>query len=199
MGMLANQSVTVEQLGWRFASEQGDLVVTVAEDSFAIETANYSAWEGDDGFRDELTLVCKAVEQLLDPAIESRVGLRYVNQVTSPSVREPAGWKEYISDEFLGPVINESVGPGVQGIESRASLDLGDGRLCLLRHGSFLDPVRPGLHTYLIDIDCYREGGIEFSSDGIISVADRLNSDCVAVFHAVVTEKLRMTFGQVSS
>lgn len=197
-GAASDATLTIEQPGWRFGSEVGDVTVSVLEDSFAVETVNYTTWDGEEGFRALLEHTARAVGEHLSPTVEARLGLRYVNQIVTPPVSEPGGWRGLIDDAFLGPTVHPNVGPGVKAVEGRAALDLGEGKACTLRCGSFVDAARPGYHTFLVDIDCYREGGVPFSVERVLALAEELNASALALFQVVVREELRAQFQEVA-
>ena len=199
LGGLPGPTLTIEQPGWRFSSEPGDLTVSVFEDSYAVESVNYETWAGEVGFRKLLETTSRAVGEHLHPTVESRVGLRYVNQIVTPEVTEPSGWHGLIGDAFLGPVVLPQAADGVKALEARTALDIGSGNSCLLRYRSFLDSSRPGLQTFLIDIDCFREGGTPFSVDSILTLAEELNTAALAIFQMVTTEDLRSHFKDSSA
>lgn len=167
-------------------SDNGDVVITVLDESFSLQTTKYTAWDGEGGFRSLLSQLTGAVNDVLSPAVEARVGLRYVNQLARQDVVRPADWVGNIASIFLGPVEDESFQDGVEFFDCRTSLDLGDGKKSLLRYGSLADPARPGKQTFLIDIDCFREGGQAFSADSILSLADELNTAALGIFQSVV-------------
>jgi uncharacterized protein (TIGR04255 family) len=191
LGPIAGPTLTIEQPGWRFTSELGDTTITVLEDSYSIETVNYKTWDDEDGFLPLLEQTSIAIGDHIRPAVQTRFGLRYVNQIVNPAVEEPVGWRGLIDESYLGPIVNPRSGNGVKGMEGRAALDIGSGNLCLLHYGSFLDAARPGFHTFLIDIDCYREGGTPFEVGGVLSTAQELNSAALSVFQMVTTDGLR--------
>lgn len=191
VGAIAGPTLTVQQPGWRFVSADGAWTVSVLQDNFAIETVRYTTWDGTGEFADRLAAVIGAAAKTLKPAAEARLGLRYVNQIVHPRVSDPKDWHGYIADAFLGPIISPQVGPGVQALESRVSLDLGDGANCLLRYGAFADISRPGLSTYLVDTDCYRESQVPFDAEDILEMAGQLNTYALGLFQQVTTSDLR--------
>ena len=195
-------SVTIQQPGWRFLSEDNGWTVLILPDSVSLETIAYATWDGDGGYYDLLSRLLDAVSHHLRPAAESRLGLRYVNQITTPAVTHAAAWKGYIDDRFLGPAADEGIGPGVEASDTRLLIDLGDGRKCQLRHGSFLDATRPGHLTYLIDMDCYREAETIWSLEAVKQTAVALNTDALRLFQAIARPELRAllnTGAEVSS
>ena len=191
VGQVVGPTVTVQQAGWRFVSADDAWTVSILHDSFAIETARYTTWDGPGQFAERLTAVVHAAAAYLRPAAEARLGLRYVNQIVHPRVSDPQEWRGFISDEFLGPVTSPELGPGVQALESRVSLDLGNGANCMLRYGSFGDISRPGFLTYLVDTDCYRESQVPFEADGILRAANQLNTCALGLFQKVAMPELR--------
>ena len=131
------------------------------------------------------------MNQILQPSVEVRLGLRYVNQITHPPIKASNEWTGLIAEGFLGPLAIPNLAEGTDALESRVIFDLGDGLKCLLRHGSFADTARPGLLTYLIDTDCYRELGVRFNRDEVLATSDRLNDLAVSLFQQVTTPRLR--------
>lgn len=188
-------SLIVEQSAWRLTSQDGTWTVGVNQDSVALETIQYSTWEGENGFFPLLSDVLDAVTEHMHPTVEARLGLRYVNQITQPDISATHEWSDYIDPRFLGPAADDNLGSGVEVEDFRLLLNLGNGFKCQLRHGSFVDANRPGLLTYLIDSDCYREASTIWSADSIKEACHRLNTDALAIFQSLATEQLRLLLG----
>lgn len=192
----AGASIVVEQHAWRLTSDDGAWTIGINPDSVALETIRYSTWEGEAGFFSLLSSMLDAVSTHLRPAAEARLGLRYINQITQPEISSTHEWRPFIDGRFLGPAVDESIGPGIEGQDFRVLLNLGDGMKCQLRHGSFLDANRPGLMTYLIDSDCYREAATVWSADSIKAAAAHANTAALAIFQSIATDELRRVFYQ---
>ena len=189
MGGPAGVSTTSDQQrGWNFRSADGAWTVVLMPEFFALETRAYTDWADFSSRLDELV---RLVESVLEPSVEQRLGLRFIDRVKDPVVRSPDGWKGWIDDRLLGPVLHSAFGPAIKAVQQVLQLDGGDDMEVLLRHGCLLEgsPDDPVWH-YLLDQDCSRSGGRAFSPDDIRDGAERLHTVALAVFQTAVTQKL---------
>ena len=174
--------------GWRLSSEDG-WTVSVMPDHYALETTRYTTWDGD--FRPRFAELTDAVRSEIGPATEQRLGLRYIDRVSFPPVETAAGWRGYIADEFLGPVLHEVLGAAVKTTQQQVVLDFGAGVQCLLRHGFLADQNQEGRLTYLLDFDVFRGVLQQFDADGIKAAADQFNELSLQLFQQATTPELR--------
>lgn len=168
MGGPAGVSTTSDQQrGWNFRSADGAWTVVLMPEFFALETRAYTDWADFSSRLDELV---RLVESVLEPSVEQRLGLRFINRV-DPVVRSPDGWKGWIDDRLLGPVLHSAFGPAIKAVQQVLQLDGGDDMEVLLRHGCLLEgsPDDPVWH-YLLDQDCSRSGGRAFSRTTSVTV-----------------------------
>ena len=177
-----------QQRGWNFRSADGAWTVVLMPEFFALETRAYTDWMNFSSRLDELV---RLVESALEPSVEQRLGLRFIDRVKDPVIRSSDGWKGWIDDRLLGPVLHNAFGPAIKAVQQVLQLDGGDDMEVLLRHGCLLEgsPDDPVWH-YLLDQDCSRSGGRAFSPDDIRDGAERLHTVALAVFQAAVTQKL---------
>ena len=187
-GPAGMQSTAQPRQGWRLQSSDGYWTVVLMPDHVALETSRYTTWSDD--FQKRIADVLDATGRLIEPAIEQRLGLRYVNRVTEPAVKAPAEWRDYVASSFLGPVLDETLGGAVQAAQQQLDLSLDDSVSCNVRHGFFSDPARRGAPTYLIDIDVYRATGQPFDLPGIKQTLATFNERVLQVFQVVVTPQL---------
>ncbi len=174
--------------GWRLSSEDG-WTVSVMPDHFALETTSYTTWDGD--FQSRFAELTDAVQSEIGPATEQRLGLRYIDRVSEPPVETAAGWRGYIADEFLGPVLHNVLGSAIKTTQQQVVLDLGEGAQCLLRHGFFADQNQEGRLTYLLDFDVFRSVLQPFDADGIKAAAGQFNELSLQLFQQATTPELR--------
>ena len=153
-----------------------------------METRAYTDWMDFSSRLDELV---RLVESALEPSVEQRLGLRFIDRLEDPVIRSADGWKGWIDDRLLGPVLHSAFGPAIKAAQQVLQLDGGDDMEVLLRHGCLLEgsPDDPVWH-YLLDQDCSRSGGRAFSPDDIRDGAERLHTVALAVFQTAVTQKL---------
>ena len=181
-------TTTDQQRGWNCRSADGAWTVVLMPDFFALETRAYTDWTDFSARLDELV---RMVEAALEPSLEQRLGLRFIDRIKDPAVRSPGGWEGWIDDRLLGPVLHSAFGPAIKAVQQVLQLDGGDDMEVLLRHGCALEgsAEEPVWH-YLLDHDCSRSGGRAFSADEIHDGAERLHVLARAVFQAAVTRKL---------
>jgi uncharacterized protein (TIGR04255 family) len=171
--------------GWRLQSGDGQWVVSVMPDHIALETTRYEGWEE---FRERMVELVEAAGGQLEPGIEQRLGLRYIDRITAIDSHAPADWQPYLAPELLGMVLSESLGGAVTAAREQLLLDLGEGFTCTFTHG-FL-PGEGGRIDYLLDYDLSREGGRPFVPDGVRGALETLHLDALKLFHASVTPAL---------
>jgi uncharacterized protein (TIGR04255 family) len=175
-----------EQKGWRLRSEDGVWTVTLLPDFFALECTVYTDWEN---FRQRLHDLADAVSTHLKPAMELRLGLRYVDRIEVPSVTEPRDWQGLINENLLGPIKDAQLGPSLQAIQQLLQLQAQDDIQALLRHGTQRDESS-GTWPYLLDTDCFRTGSRQLNADSLISGADELHLLALQLFQASITPQL---------
>jgi uncharacterized protein (TIGR04255 family) len=173
--------------GWRMTSADG-WIVTIMPDSAALETSRYTTW--DDDFRPRLRNLIEAVASRIGPAVEQRLGLRYVDRVTQPRVTSTDEWREYIAEPFLGPIMHPTVGPLVKNSQQQTGLALDDGINALVRTGFAVDDDPDGGLSYLLDFDVFRGDVRAFDAEDIMSGAETLHDVNVRLFQQAVKPKL---------
>src|SRR3954453_15486492 len=67
--------------GWRFVADDERWAVAALPDRVSLETTSYENW---DHFRERLQAVLAAAAEQLEPAVEQRLGLRYINRLAQP-------------------------------------------------------------------------------------------------------------------
>lgn len=166
--------------GWRFSSSNNDWVATVMPDHVALETSAFTTWEED--FRPRLQQLLDIVAEHVEPAIEERLGLRYIDHVHEASVDSPADWSRAVRSELLGPVLHEGLAPAVTASRQELALEIDDDCRCTLRHGFVPADDQPP--TYLLDYDIYREDSRPFDTSAIMDAANRFNDVALRLFQA---------------
>lgn len=166
--------------GWRFASSESDWIVTIMPDHMALETSAFTTWEED--FRPRLQQLLDIVAEHVTPAIEQRLGLRYIDHVREATVDSPRDWSRAVRPELLGPVLHEGLAPAVTASRQELALDIDDDCRCTLRHGFVPADDQPP--TYLLDYDIYREESRAFDASAIMDAANRFNDVALQLFQA---------------
>ena len=182
----ATQTTTLT--GWRFGAADGSWVISLMPDYVSIETSRYTTWEED--FRPRLAEVIDLTVSHINPAVEQRLGLRYIDRITELGLQTARDWEPYIIQELLGLVLHPQLGDSVRVATQQLVLAIDDQLGCGLRHGFIGDAADGGQLDYLLDFDLYRQGGRQFAPDGLKQIADELNVRALQLFQAVVTPAL---------
>jgi len=173
--------------GWRFASADGCWVITLLPDNFSLETTAYTTWAED--FAPRLHALIDAVAVHVQPTIEQRLGLRYVDRIKELGLTELKAWEPYLHPHLLGLVLHPQLGPGIRNYQHQLTVELADGVLVGLRHGPVEDPEK-GTVDYQLDFDVFRQGGKAFDAETIKSTADQFSVDALQLFQATVSDQL---------
>ena len=181
-------TTTDQQHGWNYRSVDGTWTVAIMPEFFTLETSAYTGWTD---FSERLDELVRLVEAVLEPSLEQRLGLRFIDRIKDPVIRSPKEWAGWIDDRLLGPVLHDTFGPAIKGVQQVLQLDGGDNMEVLLRHGCVLDgSAEDTVWQYLLDHDCSRSEGQAFSAENISGGIERLHTLALAVFQAAITRKL---------
>lgn len=181
------------QKGWRLTSSDGKWVVSLMPDHLALETTEYTTWEED--FQPRLAAVIDAVVEHVSPAVEQRIGLRFVDRITEMELSDLRDWEPYLRREVLGLIVHPELGSSVRQAQHQVLIELEDDAVCGFRNGPIRDEVR-GLVDYVLDYDVYRQGGRPFDGPQIKDTADRFNTFALQIFQTTITERLLERFRQ---
>lgn len=177
-----------QQRGWNFRSTDGNWTVVLMPEFFALETRAYTDWAD---FSTRLAALAGLVDEVLEPSLEQRLGLRFIDRITEPKMSAPAQWQGWIDDHLLGPILHEALGPAIKGVQQVVQFDGGDDVEVVLRHGCLLEgPPGDQAWHYLLDHDCSRSRARPFSADAVRDGAQGLHELALSVFQTAVTPQL---------
>jgi uncharacterized protein (TIGR04255 family) len=177
--------------GLRFASIEGDWTFTLMPDFASLETTAYDDWAS---FEVRLRNVMSALAQTAHPRVETRLGLRYVNQIEVPSVSQPSDWTKLLQPAIVGDLSGDApLAASIITLHQMMQLDIGDGARLTFRHGLPGEAAASngaGL-AYLLDFDCSRQQEMPLDIDSIVAEADRFNTTITSLFQWCLTDELR--------
>jgi uncharacterized protein (TIGR04255 family) len=176
-----------QQRGWKMRSEDQQWNAVVMPDSFSLETTSYSDWPD---FSARFEVLTRAVAAAIEPSLEQRVGLRFIDRITHPDVASARDWARWIDEAFLGPIAHKTVGEAVTSSQQIVQLDAGEGRSMILRHGAIRDADAGGEWAYLFDQDCYVQRGRRFDSSDVLAALESLHTLALQVFQQAITAEL---------
>lgn len=162
--------------GWRFADEDQETVVTLLAGSLALETTAYGSWQA---FSDRFSTVLDLLDKEVAPAVEQRLGLRYINRLAAGHAV-----RDQVEASVLGLRDHELLGAGVRRSDQRALVDLGNQLRANVRFKADETDNGP-----ILDIDVYREMGRPFDAARTRSVLDDLNTHALSIFQACVRDE----------
>jgi uncharacterized protein (TIGR04255 family) len=176
---------------FQFSSEDEHWVVGVAMDSVSLQTKRYEDFRD---FQDRWRSIAEAVRETLKPALQTRFGLRYVDQLTFKDANTPAAWSRLLKPTLYGLGTSEKWRERVRQSYQEWVLDLERG-VCTLRHG-FL----PGLFEnqqpfYFLDVDCFIEETQPFEPSSQGEVLDSFNDAAHSLFRWSLKPELYQSYG----
>lgn len=180
--------------GW--ALRRGPVAVTVNRQSLSVETNDYETWES---FR---VVVDHAVQALAETVLlpgEQRLGLRYVDRIVRPGVRELENWTGLLAPWLIGPLTHPHLRDEVTAYAQQVDFDAqADGLRATLRQRAFADAEQRGRQTVILDFDVFREGYRLIETDTTLAATDQMNDLAHRLFEASITESLYAAFSTES-
>ena len=173
--------------GWQFTDAGSATTLNVLTDQMTLETRVYLGW--DDFFATWVSCL-DALTAASKPAVSTRLGLRYVNRVTSRRVQNVIDFRtgDLVDPAFLGPLGGSELSEHVTATEGRATLKFPDGTEALVQHGVVSDSATP---AFVLDIDCFLSTAAEFDKLALLESAATLNERALHIFQTVVRPALR--------
>jgi uncharacterized protein (TIGR04255 family) len=176
---------------FQFSSEDERWIVGVSTDFVSLQTREY------DHFRDfqaRWRAVAEVIQETLRPALQTRFGLRYVDELTATGADTPAAWSNWLKPTLYGLGASDRWREHVRQSFQEWILDLDPGT-CTLRHG-FLPSLFEGREPfYLLDVDCYLEGTRPFDPSGQESILDAFNDTAHDLFRWSMRDELYESYG----
>jgi uncharacterized protein (TIGR04255 family) len=167
--------------GWRFTSSGDAYVVVLMPDSLTVETRRYTRWSA---FRATAERAIACLTEHVQPDIELRVGLRYVDRLKDASIDRPSGWAAKLQPALHGLVGHQQLGAAVLNQQQQIILSLAKDAECRFAHGTL--PTDRGLE-YVLDYDLYRQDARPFDGEAVIAALDLFNTEALKLFQASIT------------
>lgn len=196
-------SLTVNKL----VSRDLHTAVTFRPDGMVVEVTSYQGWEH---FREVVSGVLRARQDIAPVDGVERVGLRYIDEVRVPPA-DRVDWSEWVSSSLLGP--QDQLSNLGFTAEQQQHVVLcttsAAGQSLTLRYGASrgavvqttptlaraTEPADSHEEFFLIDTDgawVDSAGGIpELDVDSVLATCDRLHAPIRELFETLITDKLR--------
>lgn len=176
---------------WRAETKQNDMRFEATNQYCLLEYAQYvnsAKLKEDSNNFISAFLTMHGIEEI------SRVGLRYVNQISVPSIKKFTDWKKYIASELLSGSLHvkEKLGAPLRylnqiEINSNASSVVSTSFKYGVWNDKYPSPITAA--EYILDIDCFTRTPAQ-STDLNITY-DSLNKAAEEVFETSIQEPLR--------
>jgi len=189
------------QVNYRLLAKDRMSSVTVGHSRVNVEVTDYREYTA---FRELIRRCLTALDTLGVVVGIERVGLRFIDEVRVPDAKAPSDWRGYIADEFLASLVLSEHG-SVDGLEGLVRLTTGAATQLVVKYAS-LDgqgvvgggPLRRRSSPdsgpfFVIDTDSFWQSPnlMDFEVDAVLELFDVLHDPVGAVFHQMITARLK--------
>ncbi|MCD7771564.1 MAG: TIGR04255 family protein [Oscillospiraceae bacterium] len=176
--------ISRQNKNYSFTSADENYKINLTPNFIALSTASYTQWED---FRDRITFIVKAFEEVYRPTFYSRVGLRYEDAITKSHLGlEDKKWNELIQPHILG-VMTSYDEDKTQSFASAAEFDNGDNTR-IKTHFELVRVNGEDEVSFLIDCDYFTLAKIEKGE--MMDVANKLHEKSTNFIMSAITEVL---------
>ena len=167
----------------RFKHGTRPLILQLAENSLSVSTLSpYQGWEV---MRRDVLAAWQRVEEVLQPEVINRIGLRYINRIEKETEQDrPSTWfvaNDYISAGFLR---------SEPGFLLREEIHLDAENILIITLGDPKSDMDVGHGAIIFDIDRIVEREVPTGQEVLKQEMDRLHADVWEVFSSAKSEKL---------
>ena len=172
----------------RITSRERTRIVTAKPQSFTVEVVDYLRFPD---FQDLLVLAARAVESVLRPDGITRVGLRYINEVSVPD--QHPQWADWLDSSLMAPELPPEL--TLTEWTGAAHYRVAAEQFLVLHYGPSVGPVVspegplrrnrvPEGPIFVLDFDSFWQPHNipEFTGDGVGEVADTLHRPLRGLF-----------------
>lgn len=195
--LLGPQGVTQQQSkanNWQFKDTKQNWTITVTVNSISLETKNYTSVSE---FTNRMAEVVCAAEDIFGLTVQSRVGLRYVNEIRHPSVTKPADWRYLMNSTLLGLLSDDEISASVESVLQELRLSIPNGSL-KVRHGAAQGTAvapepgeePPTSEFYLFDLDASNNEERELDVDEFVELVKGYNRTIYSLFRWGMKDEL---------
>lgn len=179
---------------WQFADQMDNWKIVLSPDFLSLETRSYEQF---DDFLTRLHEALDALAQYIQPTVVTRLGLRYINEIRSDTLRN-MDWNDVIRQDLLGPIaVSELIKNTTQVVAlQQLILRYPDDAGINIHHGLVPtgttvrlrpkeeQPIQP---FYLLDFDVFRE----FPLPDALTMETETICQTVEVYHKMIYRLFR--------
>jgi uncharacterized protein (TIGR04255 family) len=188
------------QVVWRFGDVDGHWRVSLAPEFLALETTKYMSRT--DFFR-RLRVVLEALDKYVEPKLNDRLGIRYIDRITGTAVDEIESLVRAEVRGIVGTVAATHVAHSIT--ESLFELPGERDARVLARWGKLppgatVDPaaIEPAQEkSWILDLDVFSAVSLPFAVDRVLADARRYAERIYTIFRWAVTDDFLRRYGGV--
>lgn len=204
LGLAPSETEFQQTLGlmqWTFSDNEDNWVAVLNANFLTLETRAYASF---DDFIGRLRRLLDAVVFHIQPAVCTRIGLRYINEIRSVGLP----WNGVIRPELLGVLGNREVEQYIVQAVQELNLQFPEHQQITIRHGRFpggttVRHLAGGEATtvpfYLLDFDVFREYPkptvLRMDPEPICRQVQDFHENVHRLFHWSVSEQYLSTLG----
>ena len=167
----------------RFKHRTRSLVLQLSDHSFSISTLPpYQGWEV---MRTDALAAWRHAEEVLQPVVIRRLGVRYINQFEKETVQDrPGDW--FVANDYIPHVLLCSE----PGFLARVHVHLSVDNVLIITSGDTNPEPERKKGTIIFDIDRILDKELSSEQGEFIQALDRLHDDVWSIFSLAKGEKL---------
>jgi len=171
----------------RFSTKDSKRFISLGDGFMALAETKYTKWES---FKSEIVKAESALKKVYEPALYSRVGLRYRDIISRRNLGlTEVGWQDLLKPYIVAELSDKDISGAISRIQTRVIINIPNipnGQI-VLRHGLII-PNGSDEECYLIDADFFveRKEGI----DEPFGVLDEFNRMAGRLFRWTITKQL---------
>ncbi len=184
-----------EDVVWRFSDRDRKWRISLATDFVALETTSY---DNRQDFLTRLRSIVGAVETTMNPQEAFRLGVRYIDRITGPALRDIS---KFIRREVLGVSLSP-IGAAAQTVLTQTQFRAEEGSLqarwgLLPANGTIdlgtLEPIDEP--SWILDLDMSSTEPLDFSADILGNAAEKFAARVYSVFRWMVSADFLRFYG----
>lgn len=177
-----------EYTEWTFHGRDRKKRLVISPSVIFVEYTRYVTYEET---KDQFMRVLQVLFDIYKDAVCSRIGLRYINNITLESGGDPLDWKELLNEKLLSAL---TFYPELKKYLARSfhSLELNFGEYNLGYQFGIINPDYPAVikqKNFILDMDAHYRGSIDYRDIG--DNLDRFHDRIQAIFEESITNKMR--------
>lgn len=172
---------------WQFLGKDREKTLTIIPDAIFVEYTTYGSYQV---MKDEFLGALKTFFDTYQITMCSRLGLRYINDISLESGDDPLAWSDYLHEKLLGIL---AFYPEQQYV-ARAfhNLEMNFGEFNLRYQFGMHNPDYPApikKKSFILDLDAYYQGPQDIAE--IPDNLDKFHGRIQEIFEASITDQLR--------